>query len=274
MHDPSRGGTQYPLGQNQAQPERGLGKDSGQNFSSAADASANNLPADELVGTVYLGKYELNEIIGTGGMGVVYRGRQIFLDRPVAVKMLRGNTASAKARTRFHREAKAASALSHKGLVSILDFGVDELDHPYMIMEYVEGCTLGELLTERVTLAVGDVLPVFLGICDALAVAHKKGIVHRDLKPGNIMLVVDESEEVQIKILDFGVAKMLDVPDITLQDLTKPGDVLGTPLYMSPEHIEGKNITYRSDLYSLGCMLYACLTGCPPFVGETTHHCR
>ncbi|MBS1990438.1 MAG: protein kinase [Cyanobacteria bacterium SZAS LIN-3] len=212
-------------------------------------------------------------------MGVIYKGRQVFLDRPVAVKLLKSNSISAKARMRFHQEAKAASALSHPGIVSIIDFGVDELDRPYMAMEFVEGCTLTELLTERIVLSLEDALPVFLEVCDALGAAHKKGIVHRDIKPSNIMLVVSDDGEVHIKLLDFGIAKMLDFPEHTLQDLTKTGDTLGTPLYMSPEQINSKNVTYRSDLYSLGCTMYACLTGAPPFVGETKMetmemHCR
>lgn len=225
-------------------------------------------PVDDLLGTTYLGKYELLEVLGTGGMGVIYLGRQIFLDRSVAIKMLKNDLASVKARTRFHQEAKAASALKHPGIVSILDFGVDDLDRPYMVMEHVEGCTVADLLNERLTLPLEDILPIFLEICDALAEAHKKGIVHRDLKPSNIMIIVDDDGEPHIKILDFGIAKMLELEDRTFQDLTKTGDALGTPLYMSPEQIEGKNVTYRSDLYSLGCMLYTCLTGAPPFIGE------
>jgi serine/threonine protein kinase/Leucine-rich repeat (LRR) protein len=223
---------------------------------------------DDLVGTVYLGKYEVQSVIGAGGMGVIYLGRQIFLDRPVAIKLLKDQHATTQARARFHHEAKAASALKHPGIVSILDFGVDELDLPYMVMEHVDGSTLSDLLRERVTLSVEEILPISLAICDALSEAHKKGIVHRDLKPTNIMLVVDEGGAVHTKILDFGVAKMLDVEDRTYQDLTKAGVVLGSPLYMSPEQILSKNVTNRSDLYSLGCTLYACLTGAPPFSGE------
>jgi serine/threonine protein kinase len=224
--------------------------------------------ADDLIGTVYLGKYELNSVLGAGGMGVIYLGRQIFLDRPVAIKMLKNKQAPVQARTRFHQEAKAASALKHPGIVSVLDFGVDELDRPYMVMEHVEGCTISDLLNERLTLPVEDLLPVFLEICDALSEAHKKGIVHRDLKPSNIMLVVEDDGDMHIKILDFGVAKLLEADDRTFQDLTKTGVALGTPLYMSPEQILSKTVTNRSDLYSLGCMLYTCLTGAPPFIGE------
>ncbi len=224
---------------------------------------------DDLVGTIYLGKYELDSVLGTGGMGVIYRGRQIFLDRTVAIKMLKSDMAGDKVRLRFHQEAKAASQLSHPGIVAINDFGVDDLDRPYMVMEYVEGCTLSELLRERRTLSVKDSLPIFLEICDALSAAHLKGIVHRDLKPSNIMLVAAADGKVHTKLLDFGIARILDIQEQTLQSLTRPGEALGTPLYMSPEQITGKKITHHSDLYSLGCLMYSSLTGSPPFVADS-----
>ncbi len=236
----------------------------------AASASDGRLPAasdEDLLGTVYVGKYELVSIIGSGGMGVIYQGRQVFLDRIVAIKMLKSNLGGERARMRFHQEAKASSQLIHPGIVSIIDFGVDELDRPYMVMEYVEGCTFSDLLRERQYLSVKDSLPIFLEICDALSIAHHKGVVHRDLKPSNIMLVVGADDKVHIKLLDFGIAKLLDTQEQTLQSMTKTGEALGTPLYMSPEQILGNKVTSRSDLYSLGCMMYACLTGSPPFVG-------
>ncbi len=226
-------------------------------------------PGDDLIGTLYLNKYELDSVLGTGGMGVIYKGRQIFLDRTVAIKMLKSDLAGDKVRLRFHQEAKAASQLSHPGIVAINDFGVDDLDRPYMVMEYVEGCTLSELLRERRTLAVKDSLPIFLEICDALSAAHIKGIVHRDLKPSNIMLVATPDGKVHIKLLDFGIARILDIQEQTLQSLTKPGEALGTPLYMSPEQITGRKITHASDLYSLGCLMYASLTGTPPFIADS-----
>jgi serine/threonine protein kinase len=234
----------------------------------SAELNHDTSEQDDLVGTIFVGRYQLDSILGTGGMGVVYKGRQIFLDRPVAIKLLKAASIPAKARQRFHQEAKAASTLGHPGVVSVIDFGVDELDRPYMVMEYVEGCTLSELLAERLVLSTEDVLPVFLEICDALGAAHKKGIVHRDIKPANIMLVIGDDDEVRVKILDFGIAKTVDFQDNTVQNLTKTGDALGTPLYMSPEQVNSKNVTTQSDLYSLGCTLYACLTGTPPFVGE------
>ncbi len=221
-----------------------------------------------LVGSIYAGRYQIDSVLGAGGMGVVYKGHQVFLDRPVAIKLLRSGSIPARAQSRFHFEAKAASKLDHPGIVSVIDFGVDDSDRPYMVLEYVDGCSLAELLEERVILPVEDVLPIFLEVCDALAFAHKRGVVHRDLKPGNIMLVAGDEGELRTKILDFGNAKTMDLEDDTLQDLTKSGNTLGTPLYMSPEQINSRSVTYRSDLYSLGCTLYACLTGSPPFIGE------
>ncbi|CAN5573552.1 hypothetical protein BH11CYA1_BH11CYA1_20790 [soil metagenome] len=223
---------------------------------------------DELLDTIYVGKYELLSVIGAGGMGVIYLARQIFLDRLVAIKMLKSNLASAKARMRFHQEGKAASALHHPVIVAINDFGIDELDRPYMVMEHVQGVTLSEVIKERVTLNTAEAMPIFLELLDGLAVAHSKGIVHRDIKPGNIMLTMGDDGVVHVKLLDFGIAKLLDDDDNTMQSLTKTGEALGTPLYMSPEQIQSRKIDYRSDLYSLGCVMYSCLTGAPPFVGE------
>jgi len=222
---------------------------------------------DDMLGTLYLGKYQLVSIIGAGGFGVIYLAHQVFLDRLVAIKMLKSNLASAKARIRFHQEGKASSALHHPAIVAINDFGIDDLDRPYMVMEYVEGVTLSDVIRERITLNVAEAMPIFLELLDGLAAAHSKGIVHRDIKPGNIMLTMGE-DGVHVKLLDFGIAKLLDEEDHTVQSLTKTGEALGTPLYMSPEQIQGFKIDYRSDLYSLGCVMFSCLTGAPPFVGE------
>lgn len=238
------------------------------NLQSKAAASADSDERDELLDTIYVGKYELLSVIGAGGMGVIYLARQIFLDRLVAIKMLKSNLASAKARMRFHQEGKAASALHHPVIVAINDFGIDELDRPYMVMEHVEGVTLSEVIKERITLNVAEAMPIFLELLDGLAVAHSKGIVHRDIKPGNIMLTMGDDGVVHVKLLDFGIAKLLYDDDNTMQSLTKTGEALGTPLYMSPEQIQSHKIDYRSDLYSLGCVMYSCLTGAPPFVGE------
>jgi serine/threonine protein kinase len=260
----------------------GRGIRTGENFdagdSRAAAAEVDkpkaNSPAETLIGTTYEGKYEVLSILGSGGMGVVFKSRHIFFDDIVAIKMLNSNLTSASEQVkasiqqRFHQEAIAMRKLKHPGIVAISDFAVDSLDRPYLVMEHVEGLAFSDVLNERGTLPVADLLPVFLEICDALSAAHHKGIVHRDLKPSNIILFVDENDQVHVKLLDFGIAKMLDIQEE--QSLTRTGEMLGTPVYMSPEQIQGKreDITHSTDLYSLGCMLYRCLTGKLPFVGD------
>lgn len=225
---------------------------------------------DELVGTNYLGKYDLLGVLGAGGMGVIYQARQVFLDRIVAIKMMKNKFASPKARLRFHQEAKAAASLDHPGIVAINDFGIDSEERPYMVMEYVEGLTLADLVknSQGSVLKVEEALPIFISMLEPLALAHSHGVVHRDIKPSNVMLAVKPTGGVQVKLLDFGIAKLRDIDDNTIQDLTRTGEALGTPLYMSPEQIRSVRVDNRSDLYSFGCVMYMCLTGAPPFVGE------
>ncbi|MBX9942262.1 MAG: protein kinase [Candidatus Obscuribacterales bacterium] len=227
-------------------------------------------PTDELVGTNYLGKYDLLGVLGAGGMGVIYQARQVFLDRIVAIKMMKNKFASPKARLRFHQEAKAAASLDHPGIVAINDFGIDSEERPYMVMEYVEGLTLADLVknSQGSVLKVEEALPIFISMLEPLALAHSHGVVHRDIKPSNVMLAVKPTGGVQVKLLDFGIAKLRDIDDNTIQDLTRTGEALGTPLYMSPEQIRSVRVDNRSDLYSFGCVMYMCLTGAPPFVGE------
>lgn len=240
---------------------------------STVPASKKNRPQevekDELVGTTYLGKYELVSVLGAGGMGVIYKAHQVFLERDYAIKMLKNKFASDKAKLRFHQEAKAASAINYPGIVGINDFGIDDQGRPYMVMEYVEGMTLSELQKQRPQsiLPVAEALPIFIEMLEALAVAHSKGVVHRDIKPSNIMLALRPDNSAHVKLLDFGIAKVRDFEDRTMQDLTKTGEALGTPLYMSPEQINSTRVDARTDLYSCGCVMYVCLTGCPPFVG-------
>jgi serine/threonine protein kinase len=236
---------------------------------SMASESLARTNKDDFIGSIYLGKYELISQLGSGGMGVIYKARQIFLDRIVAIKMLRNNMASSKARMRFHQEARAASGLNHPGVVAINDFGIDELDRPYMVMEYVEGVTLQEVLREHGLLNMRESFPIFIEILEALAVAHARGVIHRDIKPSNVMLAMTTEGGIHLKLLDFGIAKVLDVDDNTLQDFTRTGEALGTPLYMSPEQIQSNQIDFRSDLYSFGCLMYVCLTGNPPHMGES-----
>jgi eukaryotic-like serine/threonine-protein kinase len=208
-----------------------------------------------------LGDFELLEVVGRGGMGVVYRARQISLDREVAVKMiLKDLLASHQERQRFFAEARATAKLEHPGIVPVYDVG--EIDgRPYFVMKYLKGKTLYELIQS------GDVTPRTAAryleqICRAAQFAHESGIVHRDIKPSNIL--VDETGHA--RLTDFGLAKTTD----SMDSLTKTGAVMGTPTYMSPEQASGRMgpIGPASDVYSLGSVLYHAITGQPPFVGK------
>src|SRR5947199_7761065 len=212
---------------------------------------------------VTLGPYEVLTHVGAGGMGDVWRARDKRIGRDVAVKVLPDSYAPGDERVRrFEQEARAAGALNHPGLVTIFDVGTMD-GSPYIVMELLEGETLRD--------AIGDVIPTPLPlrktidyaiqIAAALAVAHEKGIIHRDLKPENIFI----TNERRVKILDFGLAKLApeasDARDQTARRLTSTGMVVGTPGYMSPEQVRAKPLDYRTDLFSLGSVLYEMLTG-------------
>ncbi|HEY9755695.1 MAG TPA: protein kinase, partial [Oculatellaceae cyanobacterium] len=192
----------------------------------------------------------------------------IVLDKLVAIKTIHSNLYTPAAVQRFQIEGKAASSLSHPNIVAVYDFGVTQFGQPYMVMEYVNGRTLSDLLRLEGGLSSKKFLEVFSQVCSALAHAHRKSIVHRDLKPGNIMLVSQGHSEESVRIMDFGIAKILTEGDST-PSLTKTGETIGSPLYMSPEQARSLKTDYRSDLYSLGCVMYECLTGSPPFEGQT-----
>ncbi|MEA2313415.1 MAG: eukaryotic-like serine/threonine-protein kinase [Solirubrobacteraceae bacterium] len=206
------------------------------------------------------GRYELEEIIGRGGMGAVYRARDLVLERTVAVKLLPAELAEhdSTRRARFEREARAAAALMHPAVVSVYDTGVDDGTR-YIVMEHVRGRSLSEILLEQAPLAPARAANIAAQIALALAAAHAAGIVHRDIKPANVMIAEDGT----VKILDFGIAR-------SLQDsmLTQGTTVLGSASYMAPEQALGKRVDQRADIYSLGCVLFAMLTGRPPFIGE------
>jgi serine/threonine-protein kinase len=204
------------------------------------------------------GDYELLEELGRGGMGVVYKARQISLDREVAVKMiLRGRLASPGDRERFRSEAEAAARLDHPGIVPVYDVG--EVDgRPYFSMKYIQGRMLSELLAER-PLPPHDAARILSAVSRAIHFAHQKGVLHRDLKPSNILI----DEEGQPHVTDFGLAKRIE----DTASLTKSGAVLGTPSYMAPEQAAGDRgeVSAASDVYSLGAVLYHAITGRPPF---------
>lgn len=205
-------------------------------------------------------RYRLDEPLARGGMGSVWRGLDMTLHRPVAVKLL-AVEGDADLTERFHLEARAAARLNHPNLVAVYDFG-DHDGRPYLVMELVEGRSLAEELAARGPLEPGWAADVALQTARGLAVAHQQAVVHRDIKPGNLMLATDGT----VKIADFGIARLIDEVSPAL---TATGRVMGSSAYLAPERALGSPAQPASDVYSLGCVLYEMLTGQPPFRGNT-----
>ncbi len=202
------------------------------------------------------GKYKIIAIVGIGGMAVVYKARDILLDRFVAVKVLLPEFYNNKTfRERFIREAKTSAKLSHPNIIPIHSVGRSD-DIIYFVMNYIEGKTLKDYLNERQVLSLDEALPIIKSVVEALNYAHSYNVIHRDIKPGNIII----TKENRIMVMDFGIAKIQDS-----NKLTKTGVTIGTPEYMSPEQIRGDEIDYRGDYYSLGVVIYEMLTGKLPF---------
>lgn len=220
-------------------------------------------------GTLIDDKYEIVGTIGAGGMGCVYRAKQHPFDREVAIKMLSAQVPmdDPEAVARFEREALANSALKHKYIVMFYGYGIWR-GAPYMVMECVNGTNLQQLLSNNVPLDSIAVIRIGSQLCDALKCAHAYGIVHRDLKPNNIMIVGDQSQGFAIKVIDFGLARVLPSFGLEVQKLTQAGCAIGSVLYMSPEQCVGEETDPRSDLYAVGCIMHHCLTGRPPFDGD------
>jgi len=218
----------------------------------------------DLVGKT-VGGFKIEQIIGRGGMGVVYLARDTRLDRSVAVKSIPGELhSSSTAQARFEREAKLLATLNHPNIAVIHDI-IEEDKSSYLILEHVAGETLAQRIA-REPLTHDEALSIGQQIAEAISAAHKKGIIHRDLKPGNIKI----TPEGKVKVLDFGLAKIsIDEGENTDNTVTQPGRVIGTPAYMSPEQARGKPADKRSDIWSFGCIMYQMLTGKFPFEGET-----
>ncbi|MFF8832008.1 Stk1 family PASTA domain-containing Ser/Thr kinase [Streptomyces sp. NPDC015131] len=212
------------------------------------------------------GRYELGSVLGRGGMAEVYLAHDTRLGRTVAVKTLRADLARDPSfQARFRREAQSAASLNHPAIVAVYDTGEDYVDNisiPYIVMEYVDGSTLRELLHSGRKLLPERTLEMTVGILQALEYSHRAGIVHRDIKPANVML----TRTGQVKVMDFGIARAMGDAGMTM---TQTAAVIGTAQYLSPEQAKGEQVDARSDLYSTGCLLYELLTVRPPFVGDS-----
>ena len=221
-----------------------------------------------LIGRTIDGRWVIDREIGAGGMGTVYRAKQLNIDRHVAIKtMRRGLDKGSEFLERFLREATLASQVTHPHLVSIHDFGQMRSGELFLVMEYLDGESLAERM-QREPLTLDQALQIASQLCAALAAAHGVGIIHRDLKPENVFLLHMPGRDVFVKLLDFGIAKHMNS-----QAMTQTGQVFGTPDYMSPEQCRGQsNIDHRSDLYALGCILYEMASGITPFCAESMIH--
>jgi serine/threonine protein kinase len=222
-------------------------------------------------------RYRLERRLGRGGMGTVYKATDTFLERSVAVKLIREDlVTSSDAAERFRREAKAAASFAHPNLVTVHDFGVDSDTRVFLVMELLEGCTLRQRFEQQKTFAAQQVLQIFGGVCAGLEAAHENGLIHRDLKPENIFLAQSGAGEVA-KILDFGLAKFLvsgtDSAAATID--TVQGVLMGTPQYMSPDQLNGEAASAAWDIWALAVITYEMLTGAHPFpassVGQMHH---
>jgi eukaryotic-like serine/threonine-protein kinase len=212
------------------------------------------------------GRYELDGVVGRGGMAEVYRARDIRLDRIVAIKTLRADLARDQIfQARFRREAQSAASLNHPAIVAVYDTGEDTASGvpvPYIVMEFVDGRTVRDLLQDGHRLLPERSLEIIDGVLRALDYSHQAGIVHRDIKPGNVMV----TRNGDVKVMDFGIARAMSDAQATM---TQTAQVIGTAQYLSPEQARGERVDSRSDLYSTGCLLYELLTGRPPFTGDS-----
>jgi len=224
------------------------------------------IPKDPLIGQIVDGRYKVEDVIGSGGMGIVYRCTHVKLGSQVAIKVLRTHQATnPESIERFKNEAIAASTIGNSHIIGIKDIGLLPNGSTYFVMEYLEGVPLSQLMEGDKPVPVTRLVPIARQIAVGLGAAHAKNIVHRDLKPGNIHLIHPGTEKEFVKILDFGIAKVLNSDR---RDLTLTGDILGTPRYLSPEQARGEPVDHRSDIYSYGVLLYKMTTGRVPFESE------
>jgi diguanylate cyclase (GGDEF)-like protein len=217
-------------------------------------------------------QYQIISLLGRGGWGLVFKGKQVSLDRYVAVKMLHTHLLSdPETASRFKREAALVSKLNHQNITTVYDFGILPNQQPYLVMEYLPGTNLEEVLKKQGKLSFEETLPILLQICDGLQAAHERKIVHRDMKPSNVRLVETNSGRTSVKIMDFGLARLSDQYNGSPNRLTRTGQTIGTPAYMSPEQCTGDPLDQRSDIYAVGCLMYEMLSGAPAAVGTSMY---
>ncbi|MCC7527027.1 MAG: protein kinase [Candidatus Melainabacteria bacterium] len=234
--------------------------------------SIGNCPRDGTPITVHgqpgmqlVGNYDFLQFIGAGGMGVIYKAKHPVLNRLVAIKMLHGHLVSDAIIKRFQQEAEAVSTLDHRNIIHVHDYGVSEHNQPYMVMDFVEGKPLSDVL-QTTPLSMEAVINIVIQLTEGLQHAHDRGVLHRDLKPSNIMVTDYDCAFPEVKIVDFGIAKVLESEKTRM---TQTGELIGTPQYMSPEQCRGGTLDARSDIYALGCVLFEAITGKALFAGHS-----
>ncbi len=226
-----------------------------------------------MVGRIFLGRYEAIRRLGEGGMGVVYLARQIDLGRQVVVKVMHDHIASdPKFHDRFQRETLLMARFQHPYVVTLYDASLNDPEGPCIVMEYIKGITLDTMLIRNKRLSPTRIARILGQLCEALQAAHAEGIVHRDLKPANLMIVDPDTPYEKIKVMDFGLAKLIDSPNRNRDNVTDTNAefAVGTPGYISPEQVRGEEIDHRCDLYSVGVILYELMTGRLPFTSSET----
>jgi serine/threonine protein kinase len=224
-------------------------------------------------GEIFWNNYRISGLIGKGGVSSVYKAEHLQTKQLVAIKLLHAHkTKDEELVRRFVRECQTTSKLDHQHAIHIYEWGIDQFERPFMVMEYLQGETLGKRVQRSQGLHYVKAVEIMEQVASAIAEAHSMGIVHRDLKPDNIMLTTHNGLEDWVKVVDFGIAKMElsgDLENVQV-NLTRTGAILGTPLYMSPEQLRGRKADARSDIYALGVIMYELLTGKPPFISKNT----
>lgn len=215
----------------------------------------------------FISRFKILSVLGEGGMGKVYKAHDPSLNQVFALKVLNANEISEQHHIRFQKEAKTLKALKHQAFPEIFNFAISREGDPYLVMEYIDGQSLRDILEQDQALELPEITDIILQICDALSYAHSNGIVHRDIKPDNIVITKSQEDTIAVKLIDFGISKLEDSVRAG-QDMTQTGVIIGSPPYINPEQIRGEDTTAQSDLYSLGCVFFELLAGEPPFLGN------